>query len=825
MRQFASAWLLSSVCIVNLSGLPSTPISIGFFVFIVLFALKVRLFRPWVAGFLFAILTLSIGFLQLASHQLKQDQISKDLTLTVQIHSVPERHSGRLSFVAKVRSCLDCEDTLHVGKVRLSWYGQVPHVFAGELWQLKVRLKPPSSQRNAGSFDAVAWHWVKGLHARGYVRDSASSIRLAKSTHSTLASVRQKAQNRLQSLPGEDEYIGLVLGLAVGIKAYLSEAQWELLRSTGTAHLLAISGLHVGLVAAWALVFCRTLFRVMLSLGRVAGYGFYAFDSRAICLVFSLACAVAYAALAGFELPTQRAVIMLSVWVVAAIRFRFLPPFAALCLAMIAVFFVNALNILSVGFWLSFGTVAILFFLHKGHVQPSDAEYDQVKQTAMRRIVSRFAYKLLSMARTHVLLGIALVPITAWFFQSGSLVAPLANLVAVPWVAMLSVPLALATLVVSVFSHSLATYLLAATQASLQALMRFLELLQNSMISDVALTIPGPFALCLVLIAILFLLAPRAIGVRMFAIPLLLPAALHNVGWHANDTFEVHMLDVGQGLAVLVFAGEHTLLFDTGGKVSPSLSMFDAVVVPFLKSSGRRKIDTLVISHGDEDHSFGAADAVRQYSGVTVYSSASLDLPAESKQTLCAAGQHWQFEDVNFAFIHPTLTDPGSDNNRSCVLLVYKGNTRVLLTGDIEADAEDALISRAQGGPFAPITLMSAPHHGSRTSSTQAFIDLLQPKHVVFAAGQRNRYGFPHIEVQLRYKMGGAILHNTASQGAISFELGSDGLIRQPSSWWTTNRRFWHGIANPDCWQNVASQSFILKQLALSQKGQTLCGK
>jgi competence protein ComEC len=202
-----------------------------------------------------------------------------------------------------------------------------------------------------------------------------------------------------------------------------------------------------------------------------------------------------------------------------------------------------------------------------------------------------------------------------------------------------------------------------------------------------------------------------------------------------------------------------------------------------------------------------------------------LDLPAESKQTLCAAGQHWQFEDVNFAFIHPTLTDPGSDNNRSCVLLVYKGNTRVLLTGDIEADAEDALISRAQGGPFAPITLMSAPHHGSRTSSTQAFIDLLQPKHVVFAAGQRNRYGFPHIEVQLRYKMGGAILHNTASQGAISFELGSDGLIRQPSSWWTTNRRFWHGIANPDCWQNVASQSFILKQLALSQKGQTLCGK
>ncbi|MFK7858838.1 MAG: DNA internalization-related competence protein ComEC/Rec2 [Granulosicoccus sp.] len=821
MRTIACAWLAASLIIVNLSSLPSLTLSVVFLVVMLLLALLVPCSRPWVAGLALSVSTIGMTFLQLASHQLQADQVSSDMLLTVRISSVPDQQPQRLSLIANVLSCDSCEGNLNVRKIRLSWYGHYQDMRAGEIWQLTVRLKPPASYRNRGGFDSVAFNMVNGIHARGYVRAQAGAKRLSEPSGFSLSVLRERAAGQLHRLLGKNEYLGLLQGLSVGIKTKITDDQWGVLRNTGTAHLLAISGLHVGLVAAWFLLAGRLLSSACICLWQRSSKTTIVSDPRPWTLGVSLLAAAAYAGLAGFELPTQRAVIMLGVWMIAALRFRFLPPMAALCVALVAVLSSNALNVLAAGFWLSFGTVSALFYLHRGHLR-------RQRPVSSGRL-SATVQKIKALGTTHVLLGFILLPVSAWFFQSGSLIAPLANLIAVPWVAMVSVPLSLAGLVVSSFSETLALPLLTLATGSLQLLIAFLGTLDESLVSSVVITVPGTIAFLMALLGLIVVLAPRGPELRILALPLFLPIVIHNITMPADDGFEVHVLDVGQGLAALVFSGERTLLFDTGGKVSPALSMFEAVVVPFLQASGRRRIDTLVISHGDEDHSFGAADVIRRYPDVQVYASQSLDLPQMHPVSACFAGDGWAEGVVKFGFLHPGVSDGGSDNDRSCVLLIHAGVSRVLLTGDIEAPAEQRLLSRLGSGdgadkPF-PVTLLTAPHHGSKSSSTQAFVDKLRPRYVVFPAGRDNRFGFPHRDVQLRYKLAGSESFVTGVKGAVSFAFGPHGLDGPPRSWWISHRRFWHGIVNPGCWQHFAGQSLFMRLHKLSQKGQSLCGK
>jgi len=236
-------------------------------------------------------------------------------------------------------------------------------------------------------------------------------------------------------------------------------------------------------------------------------------------------------------------------------------------------------------------------------------------------------------------------------------------------------------------------------------------------------------------------------------------------------------------------------------------------------------VDTLFVSHGVDDHAFVVPDVIRRYPGVRVLASRKADVDTDHPVTLCQAGDQWSRAGVQFAFIHPAAADRGSDNDRSCVLLVFMGRSRVLLTGDIEAGAEHRIVSRLEDTSVFPVSMLTAPHHGSQTSSSQAFIDRMRPDHVVFPAGYMNRYGFPHSEVQLRYARAGSRSFTTGDKGAVSFAFGKEGLSVQPISWWDSRRRYWHGIVNPDCWQQFAGQSLALRLLALSQKGQTLCGK
>jgi len=355
--------------------------------------------------------------------------------------------------------------------------------------------------------------------------------------------------------------------------------------------------------------------------------------------------------------------------------------------------------------------------------------------------------------------------------------------------------------------------------------MFYLDWLAQSALSSVVISLPGALELLLVLLGLLMIFAPRGLGLRILALPLFLPALLFNIHIPETEGFEVHILDVGQGMAVLVYAEQETLLFDTGGRVSSELSMIDAVVLPFLRATGRRKIDTLIVSHADDDHAFGVKDVVRHFPDVQVYASQPSDLQIQHTMRPCIAGEQWAIGNVQFGFLHPARSDRGSDNNLSCVLLIYMGNSRVLLTGDIEASAERKLVSRLAKLDEFPITMMSAPHHGSSTSSSQALLDMLAPQYVVFPAGLANRYGFPHRDVQLRYKLVGSESLVTGHDGALSFLFSHKGLTRTPGSWWNSHRRFWHGIVNADCLQHFAVQSPVVRLLRLAQKGKKLCGK
>ena len=810
-------WFMTSLVIVNLKNVPPITICLVIFLSMLLLALRIPATRPMFAGAALSVVSLVWSLLQLASHQLPLEHVSVDLNLTVRIISVPEREGRRLAFMAKVRSCESCETEFTARNIKLSWYNNFPDVRAGDTWQLSARLKPPSSLRNPGGFDAVAWSLVNAVHARGYVTDAQPAIRKISDGRFSLSAVRQRAAERLQRLSSNEDYLGLLQALTVGVKSGIDDEQWDLLRDTGTAHLMAISGLHVGLVAGWALFVGRfmanCLMRSVFALSKTVA----SVDSRPYGLGASLVCATLYAALAGFELPTQRAVLMLSVWVIASLRFRFLPPFAAWCAAVVCVLAINPLNLLSAGFWLSFGTVATLFYLHGGH------QRKPVESGASRCLVA-FS-KVLPMGRTHVLLGIVLLPVSAWFFQSGSLVAPLANVIAVPWVAMVTVPLGLLALLSSALSDTAALPVLTVAETSLYLLVSFLSWIDDSMLSAIVLSLPGPLSLVLVLTGLIATLAPRGLGLRLLAVPLFLPAVLYNVSIKETDGFEVHILDVGQGLAALVYAGQETLLYDTGGKISSDLSMFEAVVAPFLHASGRRRIDTLVVSHGDEDHAFGVKDVLRHSPDVTMYTSQPARLSGSHSAQACIAGSSWSTGDVEFAFLHPAQFDSGGDNNRSCVLMVYTGKSRVLLSGDIEALAERKLLERFGGIQSFPVTMMTAPHHGSNTSSSQSLVNTFRPQYVVFPAGQRNRFGFPNSNVQLRYKLVGSKALVTGLEGALSFKFDRVGLYRSPDSWWASHRRFWHGIVNPDCWQHVVGESHVRRLLVLSIIGKTLCGK
>ncbi|CAH1748445.1 Putative DNA uptake/competence protein [Thauera humireducens] len=661
----------------------------------------------------------------------------------------------------------------------LSWYrprdrmAALPVVRAGEAWRFSVRLKRPHGQANSGGFDYEAWLLEQGVRATGHVRGSAE--RLAAEPGSAMQWIhrlRGDIRERFIVALGDRPYSGMLIALAIGEQRGIPPAQWEVFRRTGIAHLVAISGLHITLVATVA--------------GAVAGWVWrrrtalvLRWPVRKAQAIAALGAAAAYGLLAGLGIPVQRALIMLAVVVAALLSDRRAAPSRVLAVALLCVLIADPWACLSAGFWLSFGAVGVILLLITGR---------PARESQWRAAL-----------RIQMGISVALLPLLVLMFNAFPVLSPLANALAIPVVSFVVTPL---VLVAAVLPFEFPLHLAHAVTA---VTMRWVEWLSGL---DMALWRQPSPPLWLALAAVvgmMILLLPRGTPGRLAAAVLV--AAL--VAWQGarpeEGAFRVTVLDVGQGLAVHVQTARHDLLFDAGPPYGTSADAGDRVVLPYLAAAGVSRLNAVVLSHGDKDHVGGAESVAR---GIAVerwlMGGAFPDAPHRAgldsvRVTPCLAGAGWSWDGVGFEFLHPTppMQHRASteDNDGSCVLRVSNAAGRLLIMGDVGAAAERDIVEREHGGggELAAEVVVSG-HHGSRSSSSDALVVATLPEAVIHSAGHRNPFGHPHPEVWARWAQAGARNWRTDSQGAVHalFPPGEgDGV--ELSAQRQVEPRYWHG--------------------------------
>lgn len=692
------------------------------------------------------------------------DLEGRDVELVGVVASLPQAGERYLKFdldVEQVR--FEARPVDFRARARIRWYdipaGARQALKAGSRWRLRARLKQPHGYYNPGGFDYEAYLYRERIRATGYVRDAAINKRLQKRAGAPLQAYRQRLRDRLDAATQQAAHQGLLRALALGDRSAISDQQWATLRNTGTSHLIAISGLHVGFAAvlgAW----------LGGGLGRLAGVVAGAVVAPRAGALTGAAVALGYALLSGFDVPAQRAFVMAAVFLLALYCRRHAWTPRNLCAALAFVIVINPASVQDPGFWLSFAAVALIIAWVTG------------RDAAPGR-----AGRVLAAVRLQVLLSLALLPLVAAFFDTAPLVGAPANLVAVPAVMFTIVPLCLAGVVALAAGWpGAAGALLGVADGLLEWLWGFLSWAGGLDYAAAVVRLDIWRAAALMAGVFWWLLARpgRRWWGGAFAAALLVPASAAP----APGAFRLTVLDVGQGLAAVIHTRHHTLVYDTGPRYPGGFSLARAVVIPYLRWHGVDRVDKLIISHGDNDHRGGYEDLLAALPVDTVASSIAHKLAGAVP---CRRGQSWQWDGVTFEILHPRGGRPPEHNNASCVLRVAGPFGSVLLTGDIEARAELALLGRDRQALRSDVLLV--PHQGSATSSSASFIDAVQPSRAIVAAGYRNRYGHPHAEVMARYRRRGIATWNTAGSGAVMVRVIPAGI--EVRGWRQSKPRFW----------------------------------
>ena len=688
------------------------------------------------------------------------------------IVSLPDRDAARSRFQFEVERLITPEgEAASPGRVMLSWYARPPpELRAGERWHFTVRLKRPHGMFNPGGFDYEAWLFRHRLRATGYVREAGDNRLLAADAWAQpVDRLRQSLSRTMGTALAGREYAGLVEALALGERGHISQDQWRVLTATGTNHLVAISGLHVGLVAGLVFFFAR---RAWLLWPRLA----LRWPAPKAGAVAGMAAALLYAAMAGFSVPTQRALSMVAVVMAGVLLQRRVRPAHGLAAALLLVLLWDPLAVMEAGFWLSFAAVAVIFYGMGGRLAPRGWWW--------------------RWGRVQLLVAVGLLPLMLILFQRVSLVAPLANIVAVPWVSLVVVPLTLlGTLLLEVW-FDLGAWVLVLAEGALGVLWPLLTWLGQGPFAQWSQHVPPLWALAPAALGALMLMAPAGMPARWLGVVLLTPLFAAAPPRPAQGEVWLTLLDVGQGLSAVVRTARHSLVFDAGPAFSENFDAGEAVLVPYLRAEGVPRVDMLVVSHGDRDHLGGLASLLAQTPVRALLSSVpdKLSWRGGAAQA-CRAGQHWDWDGVRFDMLYPFPDSGSRGNDASCVLRVSTAGGALLLPGDIEKRSERALLARSAAALRADVLV--APHHGSNTSSTAAFLAAVRPRYALFPVGYRNRYGFPKPAVLARYATAGADSLASDRLGAISVRLGPGGLLGAPVSYRAGARRYWHASAEP----------------------------
>lgn len=627
-------------------------------------------------------------------------------------------------------------------RIRVSWHGG-PEVRSGERWRLAVTLKRPSGLLNFHGFDQEAWLLAQRIGATGSVKDGE---RLSPARHAWRDTVRQ----RLIAFDAQGREAGLA-ALVLGDGSGLAAEDWQVLQDTGTVHLLVISGQHIGLLAG-------------LVYGLVALLARYGFWPRmwpwlpwACGLAF--ASALGYGLLAGFGVPVQRACVMVGLVLLWRLRFRHLGFWWPLLLALNGVLILEPLASLQPGFWLSFTAVAVLILAFGGRLGPWGVWQ--------------------AWTRPQWLIAIGLLPVLLVLGLPISVSAPLANLVAVPWISLVVLPLALLGTAMLPLPY-LGEGLLWLAGGALDALFLGLAWLAGQVPAWIPADVPLGYWLISLMGAVLLLL-PKGVPFRLLGWPMLLLAVFPPREPVPHGRVEVVQLDVGQGQSLILRTRHHTLLYDAGLR-SGTVDLGARVVLPSLKKLGVESLDMMLLSHADADHAGGAAAVARGVPIKRVVGGETEGLPAFLGAQPCISGEQWEWDGVSFELWQ--WSEAINGNPKSCVLQVQANGERLLLTGDIDRAAERAFLD----SPLAVRTdWLQAPHHGSRSSSSWPFLRRLAPTSVLISRGRGNAFGHPHPQVVERYQTLGSQLYDSAEHGAVRLQLGAF----LPPIVARSQRRFW----------------------------------
>ncbi len=600
-------------------------------------------------------------------------------------------------------------------RVRVYWYQPGVNLVPGQIWRLSVRLREPTGAVNFDTFDYEKWLFAKRIHGLGYVLPDNEQVLIG--YRAGVDTLRHRIRQKLQGVVPPNA-LPTFLALALGDTSLLRPEEWSILNRTGTTHLLIVSGLHVGLIASLTYLVCR-----VLGLGLAWTIG------------IAISTTAVYALLAGWGLPVQRALVMTVVYLSSGLLVRHISLLSRLSLAALFVVILDPVASLSAGFWLSFGVVAALILAFSNRSGDQGA---------------------MALGRSQWIAFIALLPLLGGLNHQLPLVSLPVNMIAIPVVGFVLVPLIFLSLIAGIAFESLSQLPVSVAHWITVRLWQFLEF-AASFDGLVEIAAPDRWRILAALGGAALLLMPRGLLPRWLGIPLMLllleqPAPLE------SGTLRVTFLDVGQGLSVLLETRHGASLYDTGPFFAGAFSAADQIVLPALRGRGWHNLEQLIISHSDNDHA-GGRDSIL----------ASVPVRQVIQESDCA--DQWERDSVWFVSFSAGL--PESSNDESCLLLVVASGFRLLLTGDIETRGEMALLSRLK----MPVDIISAPHHGSDSSSSPALLNTLIPSIAVISAGYRNRFGHPDTSIVRRYENRSVSVLSTAESGAVQIYLQPGGMI------------------------------------------------
>ena len=661
---------------------------------------------------------------------------------------------------------------------------------AGERWRLTLRLKQPHGTANPHGFDFELWTLERNIRAVGYVHNKGDNRRideLAGGFGYRIETWREAVRDKFNATLGTAPYAGVLSALAIGDQNSIPPRQWQVFTRTGVNHLMSISGLHITMLASLAFAIAYWLWRRSARLTLLL-------PARKVAALAALLAATGYALLSGFAVPAQRTVYMVGAVAAALWLDRNFSTGQILSIALLGVLIPDPWSVMSAGFWLSFGAVALILYVTAYRIGRSHwlSEYADV-QWAM---------------------AIGLTPLLLVLFQQVSLVSPIANAVAIPLVSLVVVPLALLGAALPIEAPLWLAHL------AMDGTMRFLEWLNALPQAVWTQHAPPAWSVAAAMLGVLWMLLPRGFPARWLGLLLLLPMFLNKPEPPAQGVLRLIVFDVGQGLAVAAQTRQHALLYDAGPDFSGEADSGNRILIPALRALGIAALDGLILSHDDTDHAGGAASILQAMPVGWVMSSLPMDRlktvraePVEAhspfdrlrangledsltqgKMRRCRDGASWNWDGIQFEILHPADNSDNAgkphDNDRSCVLRIGVGRHSVLLAGDIERNSEMRLVR--QHPDKLPTTLLVVPHHGSRSSSSLEFVAVTLPDYAVFTAGYRNRFGHPREEVLQRYADSGAELLRSDRDGAILVEMDAQDM--KVERYRRTHRRYWtHG--------------------------------